>query len=219
MNDRYDKRIGGAVALSYTALVLINIYNVVAPEFGLSREVVSLGIKIVMLWVFIKCIPIILKRVSIGHIGFCLVAVSTCCLNILLFPQTNQYFISTMIDFISMPNIVTILLLSCRNYKCLISMLSVCSKISSGLVLFIDIFYLSNINSSNYRLSYFMGLSNALILPTILLMYDLISKKAVMKMAIDVFLILGNMIFILIKGSRGALLAIVIGCIIIFFKN
>lgn len=219
MNNKNEQNIGQAIALSYAAIVLINVYNVMAPEFVWQRENVSAGIKIIMLLFIIKCIPVIFKRISIWEIQFILSSIVFSIFNVIFFPETKQYFIGTMVDFFSMPFIVALLLLCCRDYKYVETKIYLYSRICSLIILYIDFFYITNINSSNYRLSYFMGLSNALILPTIFLMYRIVKESKIVNLVIDLAFVIGNIMFILIKGSRGALLTIIIGCVVVFIKH
>ena len=213
-----DRSISQAIVSVYFLLVMLNVYRVVEPEFSLTLYQMSKILAALEILFVIRASWSIVRLANYKQVIFTMICFLVIAVNLLMFPATEVYFKNNVESFLLRPFLVTLLLMANFNKECLVDSFSFGTKISSLAVLLLNLFYLTRINPDNYELSYFMGLSNALIFPTVFLLFDILKKKRRGIFIVNLALIISNLLFILLKGSRGALLTIAIGFVILFLK-
>lgn len=217
--ENSNAAISMAIVAGYVSLVLINIYKVIEPEFNIPISYVSIFLFVILSILSINAMKKVYNRLHKTQIIFIIFSILILIFNVLVFPENNAYFLESSRNYIFRPFLITILLLSCSNLEVLMRYFSVSMQITSFLVLLLNIFYLNKINPLNYELAYFMGLSNALIFPSLFMFFDILTKRNIKTFICNSILLVSNFLFIVLKGSRGAILVIVIGCIILLFKH
>ena len=176
---------------------------------GVSQQIVSALSKLFIAFAFLLCIPLLRGRKTNIIIAIFMASSITICLNYLYYSFTNNnnaYLTNTTMTYVT--QCLPALLIVSNIYRNEHEIMLIYLKKSSVIISCISfVLMIMNIMGSNlFRIKgYSMGLGYALILPCIILLYDYSEKDSYLSF----FLSLSNLLFIVLFGSRGAVLGIV----------
>ena len=176
---------------------------------GVSQQIVSALSKLFIAFAFLLCIPLLRGRKTNIIIAIFMASSITICLNYLYYSFTNNnnaYLTNTTMTYVT--QCLPALLIVSNIYRNEHEIMLIYLKKSSMIISCISfLLMIMNIMGSNlFRIKgYSMGLGYALILPCIILLYDYSEKDSYLSF----FLSLSDLLFIVLFGSRGAVLGIV----------
>ena len=217
MEERTDRKFSRTFVLIVFSLFLVNLSASFSAIVPVPYQTVSIVSKAAILAAMIWCIPNIIYRINESFLVYTLLGIV--CVSIIqlaFFPSSTPYFKETLITFVTTIFPTIICVSSIRNQEILYRGLSRVSVLI-GMIMFAALFLVSSAGHSFYS----MGLANALILPAIVLIHDINAEPGTFfRKAFKGVLLAGLLLSILLYGSRGALLAIIVFFIYwMFFFN
>lgn len=179
-----------------------------------TKDILSVSIRVVVLISFIIAIPTIFKRVGRRMLLLVLAVVLGIVLHAMIFPDNNIYFIGTVQGFLTSIFPIVMCAYAIRDTDVLFGRLLVASLFLSVvnficLVLYL-LFGISHTES--------MGLSNALVIPINVIVAAIIGRKRKCRFLL-IFFALIDISTVVLYGSRGALLSIVVFTGLFYFGN
>lgn len=210
-----DKRLSFAICAMIIGLYLTNISVGIARFLPISADTVGILCKAFIFLSLLLCVAAIFRRFNVLLFIVLDVMLLLIITNFLVFPDTSEFFTGTVSTFVMtiLPGIICFALL--EDYSLLLKRLTsvayIVSIVNMAVVLFLG--------SSAFSSGYSMGYANSLILPANILMHTLFynSTKKWHKLLLIVFICV-NVVSILVYGSRGALIAILLYFAIIAFR-
>lgn len=206
-----DDRICDFICVVIAGLYAVNILPWISSVINIQLDQVSVIIKIAIGVLFLFRMDIVLCRLNIQVIVFFACTIVCSLLGLLLFPENNSYFTSTIITFISSCLPTYIMLSVLRDYDILLNKLYKTSKILGITNLFL--FTFTQIVKLNLGV-YSMGFGYACLLPSLVLILEIIKKRSL----IGIVSLVSFFLSIMTVGSRGPLLAVIFYVIIFFYK-
>ncbi len=208
INKKIDKRISFSIIFMYvTLLANHSLKQFLNISTNSQRELVSLFFYIMIFFVYLINFKYVLNRISKIILFIIITFFVIMLFNYILYPDTFKYIGKDNIPFFLFGFLSFIFYTSLKNKDIFFILFIKSVYIQS----FFSILYLSSINFNNniiYSMSY-----SYYIFPLLLL---LIWKMFKSFKIIDLFLFLLNLFFLIIIGSRGPLVAIMIFLIILF---
>lgn len=213
-------RLTSLVILVIFCLFFTNIALGFESVLGISQSVISFYLKGIIGCGFLFCLPIFFRRISHKQVLTLCIIFVLFCVQILFFPEVNSAFYEVASYFVTncLSIAITISLLKQEEIFLLKSKMIYCSYVIAIFVFIIMIFPLIGINFNFQLESYSMGLGYACLLPCLVLLYNVIQEKSFISLCFFITILL----FIIIYGSRGPLLGIILFfmyCIFIKIKK
>lgn len=210
-NDNY--RLSNFLFLLMILLFFTNTASILKDYLPWSHSTISDFLKTIIAIYFCYIIPTIIRKTNSKTLIFSILSLIVSAVNILIFPN-NVYAFNILFNFFSMCFSCGIVIASISNYNILIKILLKASYIISIICFFMLCGILLgaiSISENNYA----MGFGYSLQLPAMFLIYDYFNRNKLY----TAFLFLIILSLILLLGSRGPLLGIILFCISIFFKK
>lgn len=204
-----------AITAVIIGLVVINIGTGLEHSTGISQAVVSGCCKLVIFGCFLMCLPFIVKSKRVHWVALYIAGiVFVSMLQTVLFPLLNDYYLETVLSYISTILPICIILLMLESYSLLIFLLY---KTSIALAIIIAIIIL--LFGGNFFPGYNMGFSTALVIPVnVLILYLLFYQTDRTSKLSSLVAVAILCLAIVLYGSRGALGAILAFSIVLFVK-
>ena len=178
-----------------------------------QKSIISTIIKVAILLFLFRSVPVIVKRIDSKTILTIVIGCGFAFLHTLFFPLNNDFFISTIKTFVMtiFPGMVCAHLL--RDYELFYERLLFTSQVISGINAMLELFLFKQYFISSES----MGFSMSLIIPTNILLCEIIKNNK--NRRVNLLLLLFNIITILVYGSRGAMIAVVMFAAILIVAN
>lgn len=100
--DKDEAKLCDFVAILQLSLILTNASNIVSSITGIESSSVSFITKILMALLFVRALPVIVKRITPKVLVVVFVALFVTCFNMLFFPETMKWFVDTTITYYTM---------------------------------------------------------------------------------------------------------------------
>lgn len=216
--DKEDIQLSFIISLVVLCMFLITTLARSTEAFGISITLVSNVsniLKIILGCIFLSGIKIIINRLYINSVMFVLVSTILVLFNILFFPENNEYFSSyvTYLYITIIPLFVYITAID--DYRFLMNtMIKMSYFISAIAITFFVLSYTILNVSHNYR-SYSMSFSYSCLLPSMILIRNYVDRKALSSL----LLALGLILVIIVYGSRGPVLCLLVYSFILFLRT
>lgn len=217
IEERSDRKFSLTFVLIVFSLFLVNLSASFSAYVPVPYHTVSVVSKAAILVAMIWCIPDIIRRINESFLIYTLLGlICVSVIQLAFFPASNPYFKETLITFATTIFPTMICASSIRDYERLYRDISVISVVI-GLIMFAALFLVGSARNSFYS----MGLANSLILPAIVLVHDInAGQGTLLYRALKGVLLAGLLLSILLYGSRGALLAIIVFAVYwLLFRN
>lgn len=179
-------------------------------SIGINQQLVSLISKAFILICFLFCIPSIISNKINATLNIVLITALLTTLNYLFYSIMNLpdlYLNNTIITFVTqcLPGLLVVSNTNSSDYMLMLKYLrvsSICIALFSLLLLLLDIIGINLFSIDGYS----MGLGYSLVLPSMILLYDYSDKNNISSLLLS----LAALLFIVMYGSRGAILSIVL---------
>ena len=201
-----EKRLCIFIAAVVFCVFLTNIAAGLSQITGIRSSLITTMLKAVLGLMFILRLNILVKRFDKHLLIFAGCSLIVIMLNYAVFPRNNEYFINTVITFVSFCMTTYIVCYTIEDYELLKVELVQVSQIIAFIMLFFLIGVFSGRISSFNEDRYSMGLGYSCVIPAIILSLELIQRKRI----INIIGIASLTIAIITFGSRGPLIELIL---------
>jgi hypothetical protein len=207
-----DKKLSICVVWMMIGLFLVNSMNVLGNFIGVTSATMSYINKIIIFVLLLFSAKTVINRLSNIHYHIVLICTLVIISNFIFFEENSNVFKQTCSTFVFTILPILVTFVSIKDYSIVYKYILNGSYIISFLSIIVLILSFSHKNQNE---SYTMGYSNAMIFPLLITFRELYMKPNIKKIVVFASAILS----MLILGSRGAVLAIIVYIIITIIRN
>lgn len=210
-----DVNLSAAIGAVFFGLYLTNLADGLSAPDSIFPSIISVLCKLLIFTTLFFCIKVILKRLNKAILAMIIPVLVVPILQFVLFPSTKSFFLNTYLTFVLtiFPAVICVSVL--KDYTTCFRVL----MLSSLLISLLNFLVLVLCGGDAFHGRYNMGYANSLILPTNLMLWCAFSVSDRWKERIPLLiLVFCNILGVFVYGSRGALAAIGLFCVFLFFR-